>query len=208
MRFYWNSLRIGNKQNLPMRLFIKHEAIMAVTGFGMRYNAKAKLLGKSAIKVLWVNFNILVSSNSLTYILIYLNVCTWTNLTWCILLLCKHLLANFLFLFCRYKYFCNCNWSKVIVIVLEWIDSDQVTTYPYQEIHILLCAQPIKIFCSRWYWIFGIFALSGAMGHGIPWHRAVYFVPKSSARQDFVKIWHGRDSNPYAKKKCFNGKVQ
>ena len=52
MRFYWNSLRIGNKQNLPMRLFIKHEAIMAVTGFGMRYNAKAKLLGKSAIKVL------------------------------------------------------------------------------------------------------------------------------------------------------------
>ncbi len=39
-------------QKLPMRLFVKHEVIMAVTDIGMCYNAKVKLLGRPATEVL------------------------------------------------------------------------------------------------------------------------------------------------------------
>ena len=41
---------------------------------------------------------------------------------------------------------------------------------------VLRCAS-IKLFRSMRHCVFVILALSGAMDHGIPWHRAVYFGP-------------------------------
>ncbi len=38
------------------------------------------------------------------------------------------------------------------------------------------------------------------------WYRAAYFAQWSNTRQNLVKMLLRKDSNPYAKKKCFSGK--
>ncbi len=48
-------------------------------------------------------------------------------------------------------------------------------------------------------------ALSGAMGRGIQWHRAVYFAQWSTGGQNLIKIWLRGDSNPRPRENCFNG---
>ncbi len=56
------------------------------------------------------------------------------------------------------------------------------------------------------HWVSAIWALSGPMDNGIPWHGAVYFSQWSNGRkkggQNLDKMWLRRDTDPYAKKGC------
>ncbi len=44
-------------------------------------------------------------------------------------------------------------------------------------LQVTLSGHPIQLFFSMQHWVFVILMLSGAMDHGIPWHRVVYFAP-------------------------------